>query len=49
MSVGLHAYGFRSGMAFWLSVFVLSQLAVMAVGCWTEEKDSTELAKEASE
>ena len=33
MSVGLHAYGFRSGMAFWLTVFVISQLAVMAVGC----------------
>ncbi|MCH8839210.1 MAG: cytochrome c biogenesis protein CcsA [Planctomycetes bacterium] len=32
MGVGLHAYGFRSGMAFWLTVFVGSQLAIMLAG-----------------
>jgi hypothetical protein len=32
MGVGLHAYGFRSGMVFWLTVFVASQLAIMVAG-----------------
>ena len=32
MGVGLHSYGFRSGMVFWLTVFVGSQLAIMAAG-----------------
>ncbi len=32
MGVGLHAYGFRSGMVFWLTVFVASQLAIMLAG-----------------
>ena len=36
MGVGLHAYGFRSGMAFWLLVFVSSQLAIMFLGCLPE-------------
>ncbi len=30
MGQGLHAYGFRKGMTFWLLVFVASQLLVMA-------------------
>ena len=30
---GLHAYGFRKGMTFWLCLFVASQLAVMLLGC----------------
>lgn len=33
MGVGLHAYGFRKGMTFWLCIFVASQLAVIAIGC----------------
>ena len=36
MGIGLHAYGFRSGMIFWMLVFVASQLAVMALG-WLPE------------
>ena len=36
MSVGLHAYGFRKGMTFWLIIFVISQLFVMALGCLPE-------------
>ena len=32
MGVGLHSYGFRAGMAFWLSVFVLTQLFIMLLG-----------------
>jgi ABC-type transport system involved in cytochrome c biogenesis permease subunit len=39
LGVGLHAYGFREGMVFWLGVFALSQLALIALGslprsCW---------------
>lgn len=39
LNVGLHSYGFTEGRAFWLMVFVLSQLAVIGVGllpghCW---------------
>ena len=33
MGEGLHAYGFRKGMTFWLCAFVASQLLVMALGC----------------
>ncbi|NOZ39825.1 MAG: cytochrome c biogenesis protein CcsA [Planctomycetes bacterium] len=33
MGEGLHAYGFRKGMTFWICVFVASQLLVMLVGC----------------
>ncbi len=33
MGVGLHAYGFRSNMAFWLTIFAISQLAIMLLGC----------------
>ncbi len=32
LGVGLHAYGFMDSAAFWLIVFVLSQLAIMGVG-----------------
>ena len=32
MGEGLHAYGFRKGMTFWLCVFVVSQLLVMLLG-----------------
>ena len=32
MGVGLHSYGFRAGMWFWLKAFVLSQLVFMLVG-----------------
>lgn len=31
MGVGLHSYGFTEGRAFWLAVFMLSQLAIVAV------------------
>ncbi len=33
MGEGLHAYGFRKGMTYWLCVFVASQLLVMLLGC----------------
>ncbi|NOY43495.1 MAG: cytochrome c biogenesis protein CcsA [Planctomycetes bacterium] len=33
MGVGLHAYGFRAGMAFWLIVFAVSQILIMMLGC----------------
>ena len=33
LGVGLHAYGFTEGRTLWLCLFVLSQLAVMALGC----------------
>lgn len=32
LGVGLHAYGFREGMVFWLSVAALAHLAIIAVG-----------------
>jgi hypothetical protein len=32
MGVGLHSYGFTEGRVKWLLLFVLSQLAVMALG-----------------
>ena len=33
LGVGLHSYGFTEGVLFWLGAFVLSQLAIIAVGC----------------
>ncbi len=45
MGEGLHAYGFRKGMTFWLVVFVSSQLAVIALACvpenWYRGKSTT--------
>ena len=32
LGVGLHSYGFTESVAFWLVVFAVSQLAVMAIG-----------------
>jgi ABC-type transport system involved in cytochrome c biogenesis permease subunit len=37
LGVGLHSYGFTEGVLFSLGVFVLSQLAVIAVGCLPKE------------
>ena len=31
LGVGLHSYGFTEGMAMWLAVFVLAQLAIIAL------------------
>ena len=48
MGEGLHAYGFRKGMTFWLCVFVASQLVVMLLGClpsgWWRGKSGGEAA-----
>ncbi len=33
LGIGLHSYGFREGQALWLSLFVLSQLAMIGLGC----------------
>ena len=39
LGVGLHAYGFTEGVLFYLSLFVMSQLAMIAIGLWgTAEK-----------
>jgi len=32
LGVGLHSYGFTNSAIFWLSVFVISQLAMMSIG-----------------
>jgi hypothetical protein len=32
LGVGLHSYGFMSGAAFWLGLWILSNLAVMGLG-----------------
>jgi len=32
LGVGLHSYGFTESVAFWLIVFVATQLGVMAIG-----------------
>ena len=32
LGVGLHAYGFMSSAVFWISLFVISQLALIAIG-----------------
>ena len=32
LGVGLHSYGFTDSVAFWLLLFVLSQLTIMGVG-----------------
>jgi hypothetical protein len=32
LGVGLHSYGFTSGVLFWLSMFVGSQLALVVIG-----------------
>jgi len=37
LSVGLHSYGFKEGTFFWLALFVLSQLAVIGLGCAPRE------------
>ena len=31
LGIGLHSYGFTEGVLYWLSIFVVSQLAVMAI------------------
>ncbi len=41
MGVGLHSYGFRAGMAYWLTVFVLSQLAMIALGSLLSDGDTS--------
>lgn len=51
MGEGLHAYGFRKGMTFWLLVFVGSQLAVIALGCfpshwWRDEDEAKPITSE---
>ncbi|MCA9176448.1 MAG: cytochrome c biogenesis protein CcsA [Planctomycetales bacterium] len=33
LGVGLHSYGFTSGAAMWLWIFVFSQIAVIGMGC----------------
>ena len=33
LGVGLHSYGFIDSAAFWMFIFVASQLAIIAVGC----------------
>jgi cytochrome c biogenesis factor len=33
LGVGLHTYGFMQGAMFWLLVFVMSQLAIIGIGC----------------
>lgn len=38
MGVGFHSYGFHSGVAFWLTLFVASQLAVMLAGSLLRDK-----------
>lgn len=38
LGVGLHSYGFMSGAFLWLGGFVLSQLALVALGCLPLEK-----------
>lgn len=42
MGVGLHSYGFRAGMAFWLTVFISSQLAIMLLGMIMPDKRDDE-------
>ncbi|MEM8947420.1 MAG: cytochrome C assembly protein, partial [Planctomycetota bacterium] len=37
MGQGLHAYGFRKGMTFWLIAFALSQVLVIAIGCLPDD------------
>lgn len=37
LGIGLHSYGFMDSAMFWLIVFVLSQLAIMAIGLWPLE------------
>ena len=34
LGVGLHSYGFTDAASLWLTIFVLTQLAVMAAGTW---------------
>jgi len=38
LGVGLHSYGFMDEAFFWLSTFVISQLAIMAIGMIPKEK-----------
>jgi hypothetical protein len=32
LGIGLHSYGFTDAAFFWLSAFIVSQLALMAAG-----------------
>jgi hypothetical protein len=36
LGVGLHSYGFMESAAFWMALFVLSQLVVIALGLLPE-------------
>ena len=38
LGVGLHSYGFTEGVLFYLSLFVLSQLALIVIGAWGRPK-----------
>lgn len=38
LGVGLHSYGFTEGVLFYLSLFVLSQLALIVIGAWGTAK-----------
>ncbi len=40
LSVGLHAYGFTEGRAFWLLMFMLSQLVFIGLGCLPIKRNS---------
>ncbi len=49
LGAGLHSYGFTSGVAVWLSIFVVSQLALIVVGSlprrlWRSDGNSTSVA-----
>jgi ABC-type transport system involved in cytochrome c biogenesis permease subunit len=37
LSVGLHSYGFKSGMGFWLGLFVAACTAIIGLGCAPKE------------
>lgn len=47
LGVGLHSYGFTEGRSFWLLIFAISQLAVMALA-WLPTRGPTQPTSEVS-
>jgi ABC-type transport system involved in cytochrome c biogenesis permease subunit len=43
LGIGLHSYGFTDSAFFWLSVFIVSQLAIMVIGVWESRRSESRM------
>jgi ABC-type transport system involved in cytochrome c biogenesis permease subunit len=44
LGIGLHSYGFTDAAFFWLSVFIVSQLGIMAIGVWESRRSKSRMS-----